>query len=110
MWWLTTCSPSLQLIGSDAYRQDYSNFFAEFKGPIRANYQNIEVEQSGGIAFAFGLERLRGTLTDGKPVDMWIRFSDGWTRENGQWHVVHEHVSVPVDMITGKAPTDLTPQ
>lgn len=102
--------PPLQLIGSDAYRQDYSNFFAKFKGPIRANFQNIDVDQSGNIAFAFGLERLRGTLTDGKPVDMWIRFSDGWTRQNGQWHVAHEHVSVPVDITTGKAPTDLTPQ
>ncbi len=102
--------PPLQLIGSDAYRQSYSNFFAEFKGPIRVSYQNIDVEQSGDIAFAFGLERLRGTLADGKPVDMWIRFSGGWRRENGQWRVVHEHVSVPVDMTTGKARSDLTPQ
>lgn len=102
--------PPLQLIGSDAYRQDYSNFFAEFKGPIRVSYQNIDVEQSGDIAFAFGLERLRGTLAGGKPVDMWIRFSDGWRRQNGQWSVAHEHVSVPVDMATGKARSDLTPQ
>jgi hypothetical protein len=28
---------------------------------------------------------------------------------NGQWRVVHEHISVPVDLTTGKAALDLKP-
>jgi len=101
--------PPLQFVGADAYRKDYSDFLAQFKGPIRVSDGNIHVEQSGDVAFAFGLERLRGTTTDGKPVDMWLRFTDGWKRGKGQWLVAHEHVSVPVDMATGKARLDLTP-
>jgi ketosteroid isomerase-like protein len=101
--------PPLQFNGTDAYRKDYSNFFAEFKGPIRVTDPDIHVEQSGDTAYAFGLERLRGTLADGTPIDFWVRFTDGWKRDKGQWFVEHEHVSVPVDMATGKARLDLTP-
>jgi ketosteroid isomerase-like protein len=99
----------LQFYGADAYRKDYASFLSQFKGPVRVNDPNIHIEQSGNIAFAFGLERLRGTTTDGRPVDLWVRFTDGWQRRNGQWLVVHEHVSVPVDLATGKAKLDLTP-
>jgi ketosteroid isomerase-like protein len=48
-------------------------------------------------------------MTNGTDVDMWLRFTDGWKRQNGQWLIEHEHVSVPVDMATGRARLDLTP-
>jgi ketosteroid isomerase-like protein len=102
-------APPLELAGTDAYRKQYSDLFGQFNGQLKVTYGNIHVEQSGDTAYAFGLERLRGTTARGKPVDMWIRFSDGWKRNNGQWFVEHEHVSVPVDLATGKARLDLTP-
>lgn len=102
-------SPPLQSNGSDAYRKDYSDFLARFKGPVRVGIPHVHIEQSGPVAYAFGLERLRGTTTSGEKVDMWRRFTDGWKRQDGQWLVEHEHVSVPVDMATGKARQDLTP-
>ena len=101
--------PPLQFKGEGAYRKDYSEFFSQFKGPVRSTIPDMEIEQSGDTAFAFGLEHLQGTMTDGTPVDTWLRFSDGWKRRNGRWLVVHEHVSVPVDLATGKARLDLKP-
>jgi ketosteroid isomerase-like protein len=101
--------PPLQFNGAEAYKKDYADFLAQFKGPIRITDPYIHVEQSGDVAYAFGLERLRATMVDGTPVDMWLRFTDGWKRENGRWLVEHEHVSVPVDLATGKARLDLTP-
>lgn len=101
--------PPLQFDGADAYRKDYASVFSGFKGPLRMSIPDVHIEQSGNVAFAFGLERLRGTTTDGAAVDMWVRFSDGWKREKGHWLVVNEHVSVPVDLATGKARLDLTP-
>ena len=102
-------TPPLQFNGTDAYRKDYSDFLAELKGPIKINIPTIHIEQSGDTAYAFGLEHLRGTMMNGKPVDMWVRFTDGWKREKGGWFIEHEHVSVPVDLVTGKARLDLTP-
>lgn len=101
--------PPLQFSGTDAYRKDYTTFLAQFKGRVRVSIPHVHVEQSGPVAYAFGLERLRGTMTNGTKVDMWLRFTDGWKRQNGQWLVEHEHVSIPVDMATGKARMDLTP-
>ena len=101
--------PPLPLSGAAAYRKDYETFLAHFDGPVRVTIPHVHVEQSGLVAYAFGLERLRGTMTNRRPVDIWIRFTDGWKRENGVWLIEHEHVSVPVDMATGKARLDLTP-
>lgn len=101
--------PPLQFVGAEDYRKDYETFFGAFKGPLKVTNPNIHVEQSGAIAFAFGVERVRGTMTNGTRVDMWVRFTDGWKRENGRWMVVHEHVSVPVDLESAKARLDLTP-
>ena len=101
--------PPLQFVGADDYRKDYASFFAQFKGPLKISNPTIHVDQAGDVAFASGLERLRGTMNDGTPVDMWLRFTDGWKRSNGRWVVAHEHVSVPVDLATGKARLDLTP-
>ena len=102
-------NPPLQLSGSAGYRKDYETFLAKFEGPLRVTIPHVHVEQSGPVAYAFGLERLRGTATNGKAVDIWLRFTDGWKRKNGQWLIEHEHVSVPVDLASGKARLDLTP-
>jgi ketosteroid isomerase-like protein len=101
--------PPLQFSGAAAYRKDYETFLGQFQGPVRVTIPHVHVEQSGPVAYAFGLERMRGTMTNGSNVDMWLRFTDGWKRQNGQWLIEHEHVSVPVDLGTGKARLDLTP-
>jgi ketosteroid isomerase-like protein len=101
--------PPLQFVGADAYRKDYETFLSQFKGPVKSTIPNIHIDQTGDTAFAFGLERIRGTLADGTAVDLWVRFTDGWKRKDGHWVVAHEHVSVPVDVATGKARLDLTP-
>jgi ketosteroid isomerase-like protein len=101
--------PPLQFVGAEDYRKDYATFFGGFNGPLKITDPSIHVEQSGAVAFAFGLERLRGTTASGARVDMWVRFTDGWKLENGRWLVVHEHVSVPVDLTSAKARLDLTP-
>lgn len=102
-------APPLQFSGTDAYRKNYEAFLGQFKGAVRVTIPHVHVEQSGPVAYAFGLERVRGTMTNGKNVDMWFRFTDGWKRQKGQWLIEHEHVSDPVDLATGKALLDLTP-
>jgi len=101
--------PPLQFRGADNYRKDYSQFFSQFSGPIHVEVPGMQVEVSGDTAFAYGLERIAGKTTNGAPVDMWLRYTEGLKRIDGQWRVVHEHISVPVDMATGKAAMNLKP-
>jgi ketosteroid isomerase-like protein len=37
-----------------------------------------------------------------------VRASSVWRREGDAWRIVHEHVSVPVDLATGRV-ADLSP-
>jgi ketosteroid isomerase-like protein len=101
--------PPLQFKGADAYRKDYTEFFAQFAGPLHVDFPDMHIEAGRDIGFAYGLERLTGKLADGTPFDMWVRYTEGLNRIDGQWRVVHEHISVPIDMATGKARMDLTP-
>ena len=102
--------PPLQYKGADAYRKDYAQFFAQFDGPIHVDVSDTHIEAGRDVAFAYGTERLTAKMTNGTPLDMWVRWTDGWKKtDDGKWLVVHEHVSVPVDMATGKARMDLKP-
>ena len=101
--------PPLQYKGADAYRKDYADFFGQFDGPLHVETRDNHIETSGNVAFAYGLERISGKLKSGQPVDMWLRYTSGFKRINGQWRDVHDHISVPADMETGKAMLNLKP-
>ena len=101
--------PPLQYKGAAAYRKNYADFFKQFKGPLHLEERDVDIEAGADIAFAHGLERLTGTMTDGTPVDMWMRWTSGYRKINGRWYAIHDHVSVPVDLATGKAITNLKP-
>lgn len=101
--------PPLQFRGADAYRRDYAGFFSQFDGPIHVDTPDMKIETSGDVALAYGLEHLTGKMKGGAPVDIWLRYTEGLKRIGDQWRVVHEHISVPVDMATGKAALDLKP-
>jgi ketosteroid isomerase-like protein len=99
----------LQYAGFDAYKKDYANFLAQYEGPIDVEYRDMHVAADGNIGYAFGLERMRGTLKGGQKSDMWVRFTSIFRKIDGHWKDVHDHISVPADFETGKARTDLKP-
>lgn len=101
--------PPLQYIGYDAYRKDYVEFLAQYKGPIEIQFRDLRVVAGDDVAFVYGLERIGGTLKNGQKSQTWVRVTTGLRKINGQWLDVHDHVSVPTDFKTGKALLNLTP-
>ena len=101
--------PPLQYKGADAYRKDYADFFGQFDGPLHVEIRDDHVEISGDLALAYGLERISGKLKSGQPVDVWVRYTSAFKRIGDQWRDIHDHISVPVDMNSGKARLDLKP-
>ena len=61
------------------------------------------------MAFCRSLNRFGGTTRDGKLVSQWLRSTLGFQKIDGLWKILHQHVSVPIDMETGKGMTDLEP-
>ena len=94
--------PPRQYVGAKAYRKDWQDFLATFKGPVKFELSDVAVSTDGTIGYGHSIQHTMGTDTKGKPVDFTVRVSDVYRKINGQWLIVQEHVSVPVNFDTGK--------
>ena len=96
--------PPRQFVGAQAYRKDWEEVMAMFPGPIEAEISDLDITVGGGdLAYSHSIQRSAGTMKNGKKIDLTVRVTDGYKRVNGQWLIAHEHVSVPVDLATGRA-------
>ena len=101
--------PPLQYKGWDAYRADYKAFFHMYDGPIEFEFRELVIAADATVGYSHELQRVSGTLKGGQKAAFWLRVTDIYRKIGGQWRVVHEHVSVPTNLETGKAALDLTP-
>jgi ketosteroid isomerase-like protein len=97
--------PPREYVGAKSYRDDWKTFLSGFSGTITMAISDLAVTAQGSLAFSHSVQRLTGTGVDGKPIDVTVRVTDDYHKINGKWLIVQEHVSVPVDLATGKADT-----
>jgi ketosteroid isomerase-like protein len=67
---------------------------------------DMNVTRDGKMAFATYIVHLTGKRKDGNAMDVTMRITDVLRKADEKWLIVHEHVSVPVELASGKA--DLT--
>jgi uncharacterized protein (TIGR02246 family) len=101
--------PPLAYTGADALRARFLDWFPRWRGPIGQQIHQLAAGADDRIATAHMLVRAHGTLQDGRAVDYFVRVTNSCARSDGGWLITHEHVSLPVDMSTGRARMDLTP-
>jgi uncharacterized protein (TIGR02246 family) len=95
--------PPRQHTGPGEYRKAWSGYFAHFKGTPRFTITDLVITVDGNVGFSHSIQRSVGTDSQGHPVDRTVRVSDGYRKIDGKWLIAHEHISVPVDLATGKA-------
>jgi ketosteroid isomerase-like protein len=62
------------------------------------------------IAFAYSLNRISGTLKNGNASSgFWVRATTCFRKIDGNWLIVHDHASVPLDFESGRALLNLEP-
>ena len=98
--------PPRQYVGAAAYRKDWQEFLDTFNGPITLDLTDLDITTDDSLAYGHSIQRVAGTNKEGKKLDLTVRVTDVYKKINGNWLVIHEHVSVPVDLETGKP--DLT--
>jgi ketosteroid isomerase-like protein len=54
-------------------------------------------------AYVTGVFKQTFTMKTGEKGEITSRLTDVFEKKNGEWLVVHEHISTPVDMQSGKA-------
>lgn len=101
--------PPLQYRGTAAYRNDWEEMMSLCDGPNGIEMRDLTVAAADDVAFSHCLSHFTGKQTDGNAIDMWMRVTVCFRKIDGKWLAVHEHVSAPIDMESGKALFDLKP-
>jgi ketosteroid isomerase-like protein len=94
--------PPRQYIGAKAFRTDWENFVALFKGPVKFEVSDMHIEADGTLGYSHSIQHVSGTDEKGQPIDLTWRDTAAYRKIGGNWLIVHEHGSVPVDLATGK--------
>jgi uncharacterized protein (TIGR02246 family) len=101
--------PPLQYVGKAAYRADWQQFFYQYESDLHVETRDLHVGGSGEFGYATGLQMISGMLKHRQKSGMWVRFTSLYRKVNGIWLDFHDHVSVPVEIESGKAMLDLKP-
>jgi uncharacterized protein (TIGR02246 family) len=101
--------PPLQYVGSAALRGRFTTWFDGYRDAIDFEIRDLTIAADRDLAVSHWLSRASGTLKNGRKVGSWVRATSCCRRTDQGWLVTHEHISVPVDLASGSAATDLLP-
>jgi ketosteroid isomerase-like protein len=76
----------------------WQTFLDNFDGPITVELTDLDVGADRNLAYSHSIQRVAGTDKQGKKLDLTVRVTDVYQKIGGRWFIVHEHVSVPVDL------------
>jgi uncharacterized protein (TIGR02246 family) len=92
-----------KVTGAAAYRKNYEMWFECCKdGPASYEIKELDVVAGDDVAFCRSLNRMEAPGPHGKVEESWLRVTVCFEKRSGAWKIVHEHVSVPLDMETQK--------
>ena len=69
--------------------------------------RDLTVVVRDDIAVTYGLNRMTTRDAGGATQESWSRGTRLFARRDGEWSMIHQHVSFPFDPETGAARTDL---
>jgi uncharacterized protein (TIGR02246 family) len=101
--------PPLQHLGAEAKWTNWADVFTVYQRPLGYEVRDLTITVADDVAFGHSLNRISGTLKNGNRADSWVRWTAGFQKIDGNWLIVHDQVSVPVDMASGRALLDLEP-
>lgn len=101
--------PPLQYVGTTDVREVCQHGFDLQPDTFRWDIPDLQVIVRDDIAVTWGLNRMRGEAPGEEPTEMWSRGTRVFQKIDGQWKMIHQHVSFPVDPDTGEAALDLKP-
>ena len=102
-------NPPLRYGGTEKKRRAWHDVFASFPGAIGYDVSDLHVTTLGDLGFVHSVNHVNGTLAGGRVSDLWVRWTACFQRIDGAWLIVHDQVSVPLDVATGRGAVDLEP-
>jgi uncharacterized protein (TIGR02246 family) len=95
--------PPYKTVGVEAIRQAWNACFPFFPEKFKSEHRDLVVHVAGDVALVYGLHHFVPEPA-GDPIgENWLRMTVGYRRIDGQWKVVHEHISTPFNPMTSQA-------
>ena len=101
--------PPLQHERREPKQKRKQALFDSFQHPIEYEVRDLTIAAGDDLAFSHSLNCMSGTMTHGRKTERWLRWTACYRKTNDTWLIVHEQVSVPVDLVKGTAVLDLKP-
>ncbi|SEE91322.1 Uncharacterized conserved protein [Streptomyces sp. 3213] len=80
-----------------AFRKAVEDVLGGVTWPLTREVLEFHVHVDESVAFAHAVVRLRGTRTDGRPLDDVLRVTTGYRDTGLRWEIVHEHISAATE-------------
>jgi uncharacterized protein (TIGR02246 family) len=95
---------SWESIGADAWRDGIAGWFGSLgEDRVVVEFDDVDVSASGDLATVTAMVGYSGENATGERIrEMTNRLTWVLKRTDGEWRVVHEHTSAPVEMDSGK--------
>lgn len=100
---------ALQFKGAQAYGEHWKKCMEMCSGSSIFEARQRDICVDGDLAVAHALVYCGMVDDEGKEQAGWARMTTSLRRVDGQWLIIHEHFSVPFDMITGRVLCGLSP-
>jgi uncharacterized protein (TIGR02246 family) len=91
-----------QYVGEKAWKEDWQGVFASAAGAGKLDVQDLVVHVSGDMAYSHAIDHYVTDGPNGAKSELFLRATDVYQKQGGKWVIVHEHLSVPLDMTSGK--------
>ena len=101
--------PPLRHVGAEAQWKNWQDVFAAYERPLDYEIRDLTLTVRADVAFGHSLNRISGTLKNGKKSAFWLRWTTCFRKINGDWLIAHHHASVPIDPQTRRALLNLSP-
>ncbi len=101
--------PPLRYAGTQTKAQHWTDAFSAYQSPLEYELREVTITSSEDVAFAHSLNRVSGTLKNGRRSALWLRWTACFRKIDGHWLIGHDHVSVPVELESSRAALDLEP-
>jgi ketosteroid isomerase-like protein len=96
-------TPPRQHVGWADYKADWEGTFKSMPGPFHFSISHLSVTVVGPVGYGHSIQKVLFTRANGSKGELTVRVTDVYRKIHGKWLIVQEHVSVPVDVDTGKA-------
>lgn len=94
---------SSQLNGIQEYRTEWEKFSPYFFQGMEISRRDLILHASSDLVVLHCHSKVEHSALKGQIQMPWCRTTLCMQKRNKQWYVVHQHISMPVDLATGKA-------